>query len=113
VDRLAVLQEAIDRAQHAATRYGAEPGGLEISGADILTSRHTLQFGWTAGVLQRLILAIAEDHDGCPDVGCRTCEAIREGLATSLTGLRGMQQEELEARVSKASPNSSWWRLGL
>jgi hypothetical protein len=110
VDRLTVLQEAIDRTQHAAIRFGAEPDVLEIRGADILTSRAVDQFGWTAGVLQRLILEIAEDHQGCPVAGCGTCEAIRVGLATSLTGLRGMQRE-LEARVSKSSPNSAWWRL--
>lgn len=98
MDRLAVIQDAIDRTQDAASRY-RRPGVLEIFGTDLLTSRHQDPHGWTAGALQRLFLEIADDHDGCSDQRCRTCEALRSGLAVSLAALTGIQREELERRL--------------
>jgi hypothetical protein len=104
VDRLTVLQQAIDRTSETAGRYQADRDCLEIHGTDLLTSGGA----WSTGGLPRLLLDIADDHHGCLLPECRTCAAIRQGLMFSLAALRSMQRFELERRV-EVSPRRVWW----
>lgn len=106
MDRLAILQDAIDRADDASGRYCSNRELFEIRGEDILAGRRD-GGGWAASALCRLLLDIADDHDGCTLEGCGTCTAVRKALAVSLDELRTVQQQILERRVA---PARSRWR---
>jgi hypothetical protein len=106
VDRLSVLQEAIDRTHIALSGYPDPHHGIhEIHGTDIMTSRNEGERGWTMGSLQRILVEIAESHtEVCDSEDCRTCPAIAEGLTVSLAALRWLHEEELEARLAEVGP---------
>lgn len=105
MDRLSVLQEAIDRTRAAQSDYrdsDPSPGIHAIHGTDIMTSYGQGEREWTLGSLQRLLVQIAESHaEDCDSEDCRTCPSIAEGLAVSLTALRWMHEEELEAHLAE------------
>lgn len=115
MDRMTVLQEAIDRTKTAAASYPGQRGPvMEIQGRDILTGPG-VEDGWTLGVLHRTVLQIAETHDGCTERDCRICASVGEGLAASLRALRRLQAGELEAGLHPMPRWRRWlWtRTGL
>jgi hypothetical protein len=102
VDALDVLQDAIDLTQAALDHYrDPHPGILEVRAEDVLIGGSSSRDGWIAGVLQRLLLEVADDHQGCPLEDCRTCDAVAESLIISLDSLRSMHRQELEQRLSE------------
>lgn len=100
MDRLAVLQEAIDRTLSVGEHY-LDCGNpmLEIRAEDLHILPGENHHSWLTGALQRAVVLIADAHAGCDTAGCRTCDEIADGLGGALFGLRMMQEEEMEERV--------------
>lgn len=103
MDRLAILQDALDRTSAALDRYrDPHPGILEVRAVDVQTSGTPGERGCTAGALQRILLDIADRHEAACDLEvCPTCDSIAEALSVSLSALRWLHQDELEDRVRR------------
>jgi hypothetical protein len=107
VDRLALLQEALDHTNAAADHYRIGDCIVEVQAKDVFTGDNRTKHGWIAGALQRIILQIAEDHaDECDQDTCRTCVGIRSGLAVSLVALQDLRAEEMEQWFSAGTARS-------
>jgi hypothetical protein len=102
VDRLVALQDAIDRTAKVARHYQPAEKCWEMHAGDLAIGGDYSRTGWTTGALQRSIVAVAERHAGeCGSGQCGTCAEIREALATCLSALAWMQDDELEHRYSQ------------
>lgn len=99
MDRLIVLQDAIERAATAGRRYTAYQHVADVPSDEMRLIAGDERHAWLTGALQRALVLIAEQHAGCRQVGCGTCQEISNGLGMSLMGLRLMQEHELEGRL--------------
>ncbi|MFI5895692.1 hypothetical protein ACIA5D_36915 [Actinoplanes sp. NPDC051513] len=103
MDRLVALQDAIDHTAKVAGLYRPPEVWLEMHAVDLAIGGDRNKTSWTTGALQRGLVTVAERHAAeCRDIDtCYTCAAIRDALATCLSALAWMQDDELEQRYSQ------------
>jgi hypothetical protein len=105
VDRLALLQEAIDHTSAVAELLHCGEQSFILPHANLFPGDGP--HAWMSAHMQRIILQIAEDHvDECDLDPCRTCMGVWMGVTLSLNRLTRMRDEEMEQRFNADAEQS-------
>lgn len=89
MDAVAALTQTISRTTDAANLYGVTKSEIADAAATVASlDRHQRHAYATTAVLGTLVSIAGQHQAECDRDGCRTCAAVRTGLAGTIAGLR-------------------------
>ncbi|GAA0494062.1 hypothetical protein Ade02nite_20750 [Paractinoplanes deccanensis] len=91
------LNLTIARTDATADLYGVTPAELDAGAKTLAGLDWQERNAFAASSVLGTIVAIAGEHQAeCRRPDCRTCDAVRSGLATTLAGLRTLKRETID-----------------